>query len=299
MFNKCYKLKKIKGINNFNTSKVNSFMRMFKNCEELEYLDLSNFDVSSAQEMRSMFNECHKLKEIKGINNFNTINAYNMDSMFFGCEELTYLDLSNFDISKVKNLNFMFALCYKLKEIKGINNFHFSNDANFIGIFGECKELDLYKLNTSDEIKINYKKLLAEINSKNIDLIKLFDVKKEINICFTSVAQDIQYFISCYTTDAFINIEEKLLKNFPELNNKEFYYICFGGTLSHKNKLKTLIQNGIKNDVNIIINYLDKKLTQYEIDESEIDLLVYLENAEDFNIEELHNARSLYPFFLQ
>ena len=52
LFNECYKLKEIKGINNFNTINVTN--------------------------MSYMFNECHKLREIKGIYNFNTINVNNI-----------------------------------------------------------------------------------------------------------------------------------------------------------------------------------------------------------------------------
>ena len=44
MFNQCNKLKKIKGINKFNTSKVNNMKAMFQSFNEIEYLDLSNFD---------------------------------------------------------------------------------------------------------------------------------------------------------------------------------------------------------------------------------------------------------------
>ena len=45
---------------------------MFQQCNELEYLDLSNFDTSKVTDMSFMFSECYKLKEIKGINKFNT-----------------------------------------------------------------------------------------------------------------------------------------------------------------------------------------------------------------------------------
>ena len=43
MFNECHKLKEIKGINNFNTSKVTNMSAMFNECFELEYLDLYKF----------------------------------------------------------------------------------------------------------------------------------------------------------------------------------------------------------------------------------------------------------------
>ena len=79
MFNECKKLKEIKGINKFNTSNVINMGRMFQLCNELEYLDLSNFDISKVNDMGYMFNECKKLKEIKGINKFNTSNVINME----------------------------------------------------------------------------------------------------------------------------------------------------------------------------------------------------------------------------
>ena len=61
MFNECYKLKEIKGINNFSTSKVTDMQRMFGECNELEYLDLSNFNVENVINMEYMFIKCYKL----------------------------------------------------------------------------------------------------------------------------------------------------------------------------------------------------------------------------------------------
>ena len=94
MFNNCYKLKEIKGINKFNTSKVKNMNSMFQYCNEIEYLDLSNFDTSNVIHMGWMFNGCHKLKEIKGLNKFNTSKINNMRVMFQGCNKIEYLDLS-------------------------------------------------------------------------------------------------------------------------------------------------------------------------------------------------------------
>ena len=74
MFDKCHKLKEIKGINYFNTSNAIQMAGMFAECKELEYIDLSNLNTSNVTDMSILFNECYKLKEIKGINNFNTSN---------------------------------------------------------------------------------------------------------------------------------------------------------------------------------------------------------------------------------
>ena len=83
---------------------------MFHNCEELEILDLSNFDTTNVINMDSMFKGCIKLKEIKGINKFNTNNVNNMKSMFQNCKELENLDLSNFITSNVNILYLCFIL---------------------------------------------------------------------------------------------------------------------------------------------------------------------------------------------
>ena len=93
MFNKCFKLKGIKGLENFNTSKVINMSAIFSECYELEYLNLSNFNTSNVNDMSYMFNACHKLKEIKGLENFNTSNVTNMRTMFQECIQLESLNL--------------------------------------------------------------------------------------------------------------------------------------------------------------------------------------------------------------
>ena len=56
--------------------------RMFQSCEQIEYLDLSNFNTSNVTNMEFMFTKCHKLKEIIGIYTFNNSKVTNMTGMF-------------------------------------------------------------------------------------------------------------------------------------------------------------------------------------------------------------------------
>ena len=121
MFNYCYNLKEIKGINNFNTKKVNNMAGMFNGCSELKYLDLLSFNTINVINMGLMFNECYKLKEIKGINKFNTNKVIYMNTMFHNCNELEYLDLSNFNTSNVTNMSWMFNNCNNLKYLNLLN----------------------------------------------------------------------------------------------------------------------------------------------------------------------------------
>ena len=133
MFNKCQKLKEIKGMNKIRTNNVINMYSMFQYCNELEYLDLSSFDTKNVTNMGLMFSNCYKIREIKGINQFNTINVIDMHSMFEYCNELEFLDLSNFDTKKVENFGFMFNDCKKIKEIKGIHKLNTSNAVNMKG----------------------------------------------------------------------------------------------------------------------------------------------------------------------
>ena len=96
LFNECNNLKEIKGINSFNTIKVNNMNVLFQGCKSIEYLDLSNFNTFNVSDMEYMFCKCKKLKEIKGIRNFNTKNVIKMGSIFNECFELEYLDLYKF-----------------------------------------------------------------------------------------------------------------------------------------------------------------------------------------------------------
>ena len=159
MFDGCYKLKEIKGLNNFITTNVIDMTSMFKDCHEMVYLDLINFNTSNVINMNNMFNKCYKLKEIKGINNFITINVIDMSSFFQECYELEYLNLSNFETNKVTNMKSMFEGCYKLKRIKGLNNFITKKVIFMNNMFLECRELeylDLSNFNINNVKNMDY-----------------------------------------------------------------------------------------------------------------------------------------------
>ena len=246
MFNQCKKLKEIKGINIFNTINVTNMCSMFNECSELEYLDLSNFNTSKVENIELMFNKCNKLIEIKGIQNFKTNNVTNMGFMFNECTELKYLDLSNFYTVKVTNMEHMFSKCHKLKEIKGINYFNISNLINTFGIFEECNELTNY-----EELIFLY----SEIYEQYCKRLKNWNIaKKEITVNFISIDQNIKYSITCFNSDIFSTILVKLFDKFPELKERNIYFIVNGNII---NKLSSLESNKIRNGNQILINFVN------------------------------------------
>lgn len=54
-----------------------------------------------------MFRNCTILENLN-LSNFNTSKVTNMNSMFLGCNNLTTLDLSSFDTSNVTKMDYMF-----------------------------------------------------------------------------------------------------------------------------------------------------------------------------------------------
>ena len=81
----------------------------FELCSNITSLDFSYFDTSNITDMALMLSQCKRLKEIKGLNKFITNKVTDMKGMFQDCEEIEYLDLSNFDTSNVNDMSCMFA----------------------------------------------------------------------------------------------------------------------------------------------------------------------------------------------
>ena len=59
---------------------------IFEECNELEYIDLYNFDTNNITNIGYMFNKCRKLKEIKGIKKFKTSNVIDIEGILFFVE---------------------------------------------------------------------------------------------------------------------------------------------------------------------------------------------------------------------
>ena len=180
-FWKCYALKEIEGTENWNVGNVTNFFATFEYCNALEDLDVSTWDTGSATDMADMFFDCYSLETLD-VSNWDTSNVTamqamfsceaqngpamkfktlpvenwdvskvtHMGSMFYGCGQLTELDLSNWDTSSLTNLRHTFADCFKLEKID-FTGWDTSKVWNFDGMFNDCmalKELDLSSFDT-------------------------------------------------------------------------------------------------------------------------------------------------------
>ena len=91
--------------NSLSDSKVNRYN--FNDSENITILIKWNNTIDNAE---SMFRDCDKIIEID-LSNFDTSQVTLMIKMFYNCSSLISLNLNNFNTSQVKNMNEMFYSC--------------------------------------------------------------------------------------------------------------------------------------------------------------------------------------------
>nr|WP_278245050.1 BspA family leucine-rich repeat surface protein [Ruminococcus flavefaciens] len=173
---------------NLVTNKVTDLSGMFKDCEKLESIDVSDFDTSNVTKMNSMFELCRELTTLD-LSNFDTSNVIDMNNMFECCASLTELDVSNFDTSKVTNMAFMFGECWYLKTLD-LSNFDTSNVTDMNNMFAFCNNMTSLDLITFDTSKVkNMKamflacKSLVSIDLSSFDTSQNVEIDEMFNYC--------------------------------------------------------------------------------------------------------------------
>ena len=100
---------------------------------------------------KNMFYGCRNLTELD-LSNFDTSKVTTMTNMFGGCEALQTLNLSGFNTSNVTDMSSMFFTCGNLETLD-LSDFDTSNVTNMGGMFSSCFNLqtvDVSNFNTSN-----------------------------------------------------------------------------------------------------------------------------------------------------
>ena len=147
---------------------------LFKNCNNLLEIDLSNLEGSNIRELNSTFENCENL-ENANLTLKNGTNIQSMDNSFNGCKNLKDIDLSNFIPKNNISVQYMFKDCISLNYVNMSNFYSF----NFQGIFSGCINLKIYNnidiFQNTNNIHINIS-LNEIINS----IIEVFNLTCEI-----------------------------------------------------------------------------------------------------------------------
>ena len=105
----------------------------------------------------------------------------NSSLVFGGLSELTSVDLSNFDTSKVQNMSRMFASCYKLTTLD-LSNFDTRKVTDMNGLFDDCWKL-------------------ANLNLSNFDTSKVIDMSHMFANCRSLTSLNISHFDTSNVTN--------------------------------------------------------------------------------------------------
>ena len=118
MFQDCNNLNSLKGLDQFDTSKVTSMNNVFQNCKTLiEITGIDEWNIENVTSFSNMFDGCESLKELPDLSKWETKNATKMDYMFSNCTNLEKIQyISKWNVENVINMNSMFENCSNLNS---------------------------------------------------------------------------------------------------------------------------------------------------------------------------------------
>ena len=115
------------------------------------YKDLYTCEPKTFDELRKIIEDRYKKlgpgTKQKPID-FNDVDVSNIDSFYdnninigiFDSTKFEYIDISNWNVSNVEDISFMFYKCKQLKSVGDLSNWNVSNVKNVNCTFGGCTE---------------------------------------------------------------------------------------------------------------------------------------------------------------
>ena len=162
MFEECFSLDSIEGLNNLNISNVTNISYMFYGCISLNKLDdISKWDTSNVSNMSYMFYKCNSLQSLSNISYWNIANVSNMSHMFYECTSLcNFPDISLWKTNNVINMSYFFCKCSKLVNLPKISIWNTEKVKDLSHFFSGCKSLkslpDISNWNVANAKIINH-----------------------------------------------------------------------------------------------------------------------------------------------
>ena len=175
---------------------------------ELQGLEYLHTD--AVEYMNNMFFGCSQLTSLD-VSHFNTSNVTDMSGMFSGCFNLPSLDLRNFDTSKVTDMSDMFnqqrGYMSKLKSID-VSSFNTSKVTNMSGMFSNCQLLETLDVSNFDTKEVtdmnnmfNACESLTELNVSGFNTSKVTNMGEMFYDCSKITSLDLRNFDTSQATD--------------------------------------------------------------------------------------------------
>ena len=232
-----------KGINNLKEVNINENNENNQNkIEYIYYFEQTDNSVEliwddNLNNCQNMFRGCSNITEID-LSNFNTSKVKYMQSMFYNCSSLTSLDFSNFNTSQVEYMTYMFYNCSSLTSLD-LSNFNTSKVSSMYGMFYNCSSLISLNLSNFNTSQVIYMQGMF-YNCSNLEYINL-NTFYESHI--SNESKKYYYMFYNVPSNVVICINESITKNtiFPLITKKSFYVLDYSD--DWKSKQKNIINN--------------------------------------------------------
>ena len=109
-------------------------------------IDFNDVDVSNIDSFYNKYYDISIFNEIKfeyiDISDWDVSNVKDMDNMFCNCHDLKSVgDLSNWNVSNIESINYMFYCCNQLTSVGDLSNWNVSKVKFMTSVFDKCKQL--------------------------------------------------------------------------------------------------------------------------------------------------------------
>ena len=172
-----------------------------------------------------------------------------LESKITNLQNLLYLEQNKNSVLSKENANLKQQISQLQFQLNSQNNFQ--NINNISNIQNNSNDILIKLINEKENIikdlkeKIQRYPFVLEKNGKIMSII------------FSSVNQKVNYSMVCKNTDTIHILEEKLYAEYPNLSERENYFLCKGKLL---NKFVSFEKNNIKNGDIILLNQNDSSI---------------------------------------
>ena len=164
---------------------------------------ISPIDVTSA---RYMFYRCSNLTSLD-LSSFDTSKVADTYSMFYGCSSIASLDLSNFDTSHVTDMVYMFYGCRNLTSLN-LLSFDTSHVTSMRQMFNICSSLTSLDLSNFDTSKVTDMAVmfsdcssLTSLDLSSFNTSKVTNMSNMFDSCSSLTSLDLSNFDTSHVTD--------------------------------------------------------------------------------------------------
>ena len=147
------------------------------------------------------------LQEIQHLDYLNTSQVISMNGMFYGCSNLTYLNVSSFDTSKVTDMSIMFQKCSGLTSLD-VSNFDTGKVRFMTAFFDHCSSLttlDVSNFNTTSVENMtqlfNYCSSLTALDLSNFVTDRVYSMTLMFGSCSNLTTLDLSNFNTANVND--------------------------------------------------------------------------------------------------